>query len=205
MPTLRLPADPPLALWPSSGVVGILDLEYTAWDGSAQRGWSQPWEWREIVQVGVLLVDAGRSFSACDEMEIMVRPQRNSVLSEYFTSLTGITQKRLEEGALSFDEMLTRVSEFVARVELVMFNGCDGQVLRENCVLNMVTLPWLDKRMFDFRPLLARTLGRPQEELISSELPRLAGTRTSGRSHSALDDCKAIAAALAAWRSSGIL
>ena len=205
MPSLGLRADQPLTVWPKNGLVGILDLEFTAWEGSFQRGWSEPWEWREIVQVGLVLVDAGRAFSVCDEVEITVRPLRNPVLSGYFTSLTGITQAWLEEKARPFDEAMATLLNVGASAELIIFNGADGEILRENCVMREVAPPWPEEKMFNFRPLLARTLDRPQSELTSSDLPALAGIEVAGRAHSALHDCKAISAGFARWRTSGIL
>ena len=205
MPILGLPTDPPLTIWPKSGVIGILDLEFTAWKGSSQRNWSEPWEWREIVQIGLLLVDAGRGFSVCDEIEILVRPLRNPILSDYFTSLTGITQEQLEERALPFEDAIARLCEFCASGEFIIFNGSDGEIIRENCAMREMAPPCQEIRMFDFSPLLARTLGRPLNELISSVLPTLAGIEVVGRPHTALHDCRAISAALAKWRESGLL
>lgn len=205
MPTLGLRDDPPLTTWPSSGLVGILDLEFTAWEGSFQRSWSEPWEWREIVQIGFQLVDAGRAFAVCDEIEITVRPLRNPVLSDYFMSLTGITQAGLEETARPFDEAMATLLNVGAPAELIIFNGADGEILRENCAMREVAPPWPDERMFNFRPLLARTLGQPSSELASSGLPALAGIKVPGRAHSALHDCRAIAVAFSRWRTSGLL
>ena len=39
----------------------LFDLEFTAWEGSLERGWSEPWEAREIIQIGAVRVkdDAG--------------------------------------------------------------------------------------------------------------------------------------------------
>jgi inhibitor of KinA sporulation pathway (predicted exonuclease) len=205
MPTLGLRADQPLAAWPRQGLIGILDLEYTAWDGSAGRHWSESWEWREIVQIGLVLVDAGSMFAVRDGFEILAKPQRNPVLSDYFVALTGITQRRLDEEAVAFPEALSALAKFGAAAELFLFNGYDGEILRENCSFHALAAPWPEDRMFDFRPLLSRSLGRPSKELVSSDLPRLAGTSVAGRSHSALHDCRAIAAAFAAWRSAGLL
>lgn len=205
MPTLAVPGDPPLAAWPDKGPIGILDLEYTAWEGSAQRQWSEPWEWREIVQVGLLLVDAGRAFAATDEVEVLVRPTRNPVLSDYFVSLTGITQEHLVAKARPFADALDELSSFFSAAELVVFNGHDGAIFRENCELNAVTFRWSEDRWCDFRPLLARTLNVPPHELVSSDLPALAGISVHGRAHSALHDCKAIAAAFSTWRAGGRL
>ena len=205
MPVLDLPFDASLPKWPNNGLVAILDLEFTTWDGSLQRSWSEPWEWREIVQIGMVLVDAGNSFSICDEFEILVQPQRNPILSEYFIALTGITQKQIEEEAVPFDKALAALVPFGDAADLIMFNGYDGQILQENCSFHAAALSWSVGRMFNFRPLLSRTLGRTINELVSSDLPSLAGVTLSGRCHSALHDCRAIAASFAAWREAGIL
>lgn len=205
MPILRLRTDPTLTMWPQSGLVGILDLEFTAWEGSCQRDWSEPWEWREIVQIGLLLADASKGFSVCDEIEITVQPLRNPVLSDYFMALTGITQAGLEETARPFDDAMTALADVGAPAETIIFNGADGEILRENCAMREITPPWPQERTFNFRPLLARTLGRPSSDLASSELPALAGITVPGRAHSALHDCRAIAAAFARWRKSGVL
>jgi inhibitor of KinA sporulation pathway (predicted exonuclease) len=205
MPTLALPGDPPLSTWPDKGLIGILDLEYTAWEGSAQRQWSEPWEWREIVQVGLLLVDAGRAFAATDGIEVLVQPTRNPVLSKYFVTLTGITQSHLVAKARPFAEAMDDLSGLLSEAELVVFNGYDGAIFRENCELNGVAFRWGEDRWRDFRPLLARTLNVPPHKLTSSDLPGLAGISVHGRAHSALHDCKAIAAAFSTWRASGRL
>lgn len=205
MPILDLNTDPPLSSWPGSGLIGILDLEYTAWEGSAQRRWNQSWEWREIVQIGFLLVDSGKMFSVRDSIEIMVQPTRNPELSDYFVSLTGISRDQLTKESIPFPRALEMMSEIGNSPEMIIFNGNDGQVLRENCQLNSLCLPLPEERMFNFRPLLAQTLNLPQEKLVSSDLPNLAEISIDGHAHSALHDCKAIAAALAAWRKKGRL
>jgi hypothetical protein len=61
--------------------------------------------------------------------------------------------------------------------------------------------------MFNFRPLLAKTLDEPASRLTSSELPKLAGVTLQGQAHSALFDCRAIARAFCArerWRKEAI-
>jgi inhibitor of KinA sporulation pathway (predicted exonuclease) len=199
MPTLGLQADDLLTAWPVSGLVGILDLEYTSWEGTAGRMWSDPHEWREIVQLGAILVDAEKGFAERASFEAMVKPERNPVLSEYFTALTGITQTRLEAAAEPFEAMLRRLEAFLKPAVLVLFNGNDGEILRENCAMRGLVAPWIEGRGFNLRPLLARTSGRPPEELTSSGLPALAGVEFDGRAHSGLADCRAIAAALRVW------
>ena len=201
MPTLDLPPDPLLEVWPRSGRIAILDLEYTAWNGSAARQWAEPWEWREIVQIGCVIADASNGFAIADAFEVMVQPNRNPELSEYFIALTGISQSQLEEHGVALPEALFGLDEFTKNAECIVFNGIDGEVLRENCAFHGVTAPWPMERMLDFRPLLSRTLDLPAHQLVSSDLPALAGVAIAGRAHSALHDCHAIAAAFAVWRS----
>ena len=35
----------------------IFDTEFTAWEGSLARNWNGPGEYREIIQIGAILVD----------------------------------------------------------------------------------------------------------------------------------------------------
>ncbi|OEJ63840.1 exonuclease domain-containing protein [Magnetovibrio blakemorei] len=205
MPTLGLPLDSHLRSWPHNGIIGILDLEYTAWQGSAQHKWSRPMEWREIVQIGFLLVDAGAQFQECGAVEFLVNPQFNPILSDYFVELTGITQDSLKKEGLKLSDTLKTLSNIGKSATSIIFNGSDGEVLRENCQLFDCKMPWNKQILFNFRPLLADTLQHNAESLVSSDLPRLARTHVEGRAHSALHDCRAIAAALSAWRQEGKL
>ena len=203
MPVLGLIPDKPLESWPLTGRIGILDLEFTSWDGSWQRGWSEPWEWREIVQIGILIVDVGKAFSKIEGKEVMVIPQRNPVLSTYFQRLTGITQAELHSKGVDFESAVSEIQPYLKKLDVLIFNGQDGQILRENCSFNGVKFPWKSLKMFNFRPLLAKSLGLSQGDLISSTLPTLAGLTNFGKAHTALDDCNAIAIALAIWRKEG--
>ena len=67
-----------------------------------------------------------------------------------------------------------------------------------------VDFPFDQQRMENFRPLLERTLGGTPD-LTSATLPLLAGAEITGQAHSALHDCEAIRAALAAWRAQGMI
>lgn len=205
MPILDLPLDPALLAWPRQGCIGILDLEFTAWDGSWSRGWSEPWEWREIVQVGLLSVDASKGFIPLNGVEALIKPQRNPELSGYFQSLTGITQSRLIRDGGSLLDAINDMEPLISSCDMLIFNGYDGQIFRENCALLGCEFPWPHVPAYNFRPLLSTVLNRPPEELVSSVLPILAGVDNPGQAHTALDDCRAIAAALGKWRLSAVL
>lgn len=48
---------------PASGLMVIADLESTSWEGAQESGWSGPGQFREIVQIGAVRVDAGDGFA----------------------------------------------------------------------------------------------------------------------------------------------
>ena len=206
MPVLGLIPDQDLVTWPKSGMVGIIDLEFTAWEGSWKRSWSEPWEWREIVQIGFIAVDAALNFEQKFTKEILVNPRINTNLSDYFQDLTGITQANLNLNGVCLKDGLSLLNDSIAEVDQIIFNGQDGLIIRENCELQGIDYPWGNHNFFNFRPLLASTLNLPQSVLVSSDLTSIARINYyRGRAHTALDDCKAIACALGEWRKKDIL
>ncbi|MBS28057.1 MAG: hypothetical protein CL566_03910 [Alphaproteobacteria bacterium] len=48
---------------PASGAVVIVDFEYTSWDGARERGWPGPDEFKEVVPIGAVRVDAAHGFA----------------------------------------------------------------------------------------------------------------------------------------------
>ena len=74
----------------------VFDLEFTAWEGSVAHRWSRPGEFTELVQIGAVLVDA-QTFTVEREMDLLVKPRLNPVLSDYLVQLTGkvITNEEL--------------------------------------------------------------------------------------------------------------
>ncbi len=139
------------------GLTTIFDLEFTAWEGSAARGWSGPDEYREIVQIGAVRVDGGNALAEVDLFKAYVRPVKNPVLSDYFVSLTGITQADVDRHGVSFPEALAAFSEFVGDgAAAVVSNGADHAALDENCALHGIACPIDADRFVNIRPRLAR-------------------------------------------------
>ncbi|MDP6451614.1 MAG: exonuclease domain-containing protein, partial [Lentisphaeria bacterium] len=81
----------------------IFDTEYTSWEGSLQRGWSEPWEHRELVQIAaVRTVETAAGFEAVDTLDLVVQPQVNREVSDYFVALTGLDRERIAVEGVSF-------------------------------------------------------------------------------------------------------
>jgi inhibitor of KinA sporulation pathway (predicted exonuclease) len=90
----------------------VFDLEFTAWQGSVAHRWSRPGEFTELAQIGAVKVDV-RSLNVIDEMNVLVRPRINPVLSDYFVELTGITNDAMTAHGVDFVEAYDRFVQFV--------------------------------------------------------------------------------------------
>ncbi|AWK90237.1 3'-5' exonuclease [Azospirillum thermophilum] len=205
MPTLDLPPDPVADALPATGPLVIVDLEWTAWEGSHARGWSEPWEWREVINIGAVRVDAGAGFRETDAFDTLVLPVRNPVLSPYITRLTGITNDRLAAEAIPFSKAMHRFAAFCADGAPVVMNGYDGLILRENCALAGIPEPPVLRRTVNLRPLLARVLGCEASLVVSALLPDLLGIAGPPHRHAGIWDARAIAAALTELRHRGLV
>jgi inhibitor of KinA sporulation pathway (predicted exonuclease) len=187
-----LPASRPLQ--PGSRALTIFDLEFTAWECSMASHWLRPGEFKEVIQIGAVRVDAA-SFQVLDAFDVLVRPRINSVLSPYIENLTGISNHALAERGLDFAEAYARFLNFTGNSPICAF-GHDEWVLEENIRLyglkEMGTLPqfhdlrlWFAERQVDPRGLYSCDIG-----------PSL-GAPFTGHAHNALDDARSLAAAMA--------
>ena len=188
--------------WPVQGPIIIVDLEYTAWPGSLERSWSRADEHREVVQIGAVRLDAGDGFTELAALNILVRPQRNPVLSDYFVALTGITNQRLAAEGTELATALDALAEFADGAPLHS-NGPDGLVIIENCALIGIDNPLPQENWRDIAPALERLLDRAR--VGSAEIPALLGLPAPGPAHDALADARAIAAGLRHWRQRTLL
>lgn len=184
--------DQGLTTWPSAGTVVLFDLEYTSWPGSLAREWSQPWEQREIVQIGAVVADIHeKGMKPLREFEQLVTPKTNPHLSDHFVELTGISDELIAQHGHPFIEVWKEFAGFCEGISQLWCVGRDGEVLRENFLLNGIEAR-MSAPCFDIRPALARVLGVGENEVVSSRLPQLAGLETEGRAHQALDDARAV-------------
>ena len=86
----------------------LLDTEYTSWDGSYERGWSGPNEYKEIIQIGAIVVD-GKSLTEEGAFSVFIKPVKNPNLSDFIIELTGITQEKIDAEGISLPEALRRL------------------------------------------------------------------------------------------------
>lgn len=174
----------------------VFDLEFTAWEGSQARRWTGPGEYMEIVQFGATRLDAAYDLAEGRAWRQLVRPTRNPVLSDYFIDLTGIAQDHLDAEGVSFAEALDCFAAFVDGAGLVLCNGHDAAIVRENCRLNDLETPSFLAGCRNVGPALAREAGGSGGHVASSALPDAFPGVPRLHAHDALDDARMVAAAV---------
>ena len=179
----------------------ILDLEYTSWQGAAERCWGGSEEYREIVEIGILKCTfSGKKIVVSDHFSKLVVPKINPVLSSYFCELTGIKQNNIEDEGRAFDEVEPEVANFLSTVEAqILVNGNDLHVLKDNYFLNNIEFPEYFSRVFDFSRFLQKITGFKREVLYSANLRNLFPLKDRAdltsvpiEEHRALADCYSI-------------
>jgi hypothetical protein len=75
------------------------------------------------------------------------KDQEIAVLREDVLPALGITQARIDAHGRSFAEALDGLVAFLRHQPLIVFNGYDGEILRENCPLADLPEPFASPRM----------------------------------------------------------
>jgi len=175
--------------------VVFFDLEFTAWEGSMAQGWLAPGQFREVVQIGAVKMDAA-TLETRGEFERLVRPRINRELSIYLENLTGITNAMIAERGIDFETAYREFVSFADGAAIASF-GRDDHVLERNLALygihdapglppHMNVVPWLAKQGIDMKGLHA------------CDVARMCGAAFEGRAHDALDDARSVAAGMCA-------
>jgi len=180
--------------------ITIFDLEYTAWECSMARHWLTPGEFREVVQIGAVKLDAD-SFSPLAEFDILVRPRINSRLSPYFEKLTGITHESVARRGVDFAVAYARFLDFAGDGPIAAF-GHDERVLEDNIRLYGMTGARALPVYYDLRGWFA-VQGLDPRGMLSCDLGPALGLPFTGRAHNALNDARSIAGAMEVMASRG--
>lgn len=180
----------------------IVDTEFTAWEGSAQRGWSGDNEHRELIQIGaVKLTMTPSSASVSERFNVLVKPAINPRLSDYIIELTGITQPMVDEHGVDAASAITSLYHFCEDGQLPIWCwGTDGVVLQENAILGDFPMPEFSEGIHNLQAVLQHHQV-PGSEKASGELASLLQLQMRGHAHNALYDTESIAAALSHWLS----
>ena len=169
--------------------IAIIDMEWTAWKGSASRNWSLSYENKEIVQVGFVVTK--NLNKALMEKKLFFKIKKNNLLN-YFQILTKIGMSKYHSYAKPFVENLFYMNNVFKDVEKIFCIGYDGLILRENINFNKIKIPTFINKIINIRPFLGKYFKIDDRKIISSQLPSMVGLRNLNTHHDALGDSKAI-------------
>lgn len=172
----------------------FLDTEFTAWAGSMERRWSGPGEHKEIVQIGAVAVDA-LSLKELRSFEVLIRPIKNPLLSDYLVDLTRITNERLAREGVDFATGATRFLEFAADGQLYSY-GRDDRIIASNAELLGRPGLWPSGRIAINLKDWLLSVGVPLAGIHSGELASHVGSASQGIAHDALIDARSLAEAV---------
>ena len=118
----------------------LLDLEYTAWEGSILRKWSGKNEYREIIDIGALfIVYSNNEYKIKNIFNQLVVPKINKDLSEYIISLTGITNEEIQRKGITFKDAFNKLVLFLEERNMnILQYGTDSYVIEENLNINSI-------------------------------------------------------------------
>ncbi len=173
----------------------VFDLEFTAWQGSVAHRWSRPGEFTELVQIGAVKVDV-QSLKFIDEMNVLVRPRINPVLSDYLVELTGITNDALAAGGFDFVDAYDRFLRFVDGGVSAAF-GRDDLIFDANIRLYGLKDVPPSPRYINIIPWLFENGIDPRGKNACDVAP-LAGVAFEGHRHDALDDAHGVLSGITA-------
>lgn len=179
----------------------VFDLEFTAWEGSLARRWLGPGEFKEVVQIGAVRLDAV-TLEETESLNLLVRPRINRTISHYLENLTGITNEALAARGIDFADAYRRFLEFAEGGVIAAF-GRDDLVLAKNLHLYGLSEdapplpPYLNIAVW------LRENGIEPDGRHACHVGPLAGVAFSGREHDALDDARSVAAGIRALAGRG--
>lgn len=167
----------------------VMDTEFTTWPGAMDRDWSNPDEWRELVQIAAVKIDPAQGFKEVDTFDVLVKPQWNPQLSDYFCDLTAISQEDVDTKGLLFNQAAEKFAQFVKGSDVWSYGG-DEKIFWENCLFyNTRFTP--DCAFFDVR-MVVKLMGDRPQDYSSGTLYKAAGIQMEGHVHNALHDCRSI-------------
>ena len=175
----------------------VFDLEFTSWPGSNERNWSLPNEDREIIQIGAVKIETTGDMREVDSFQILVRPLKNPILSDYIVNLTEITQEKVEKKGILFPLALSRFINFIGEHPIdILSNGGDEEVIEENCQIHNIPFLSIFKKSTDLKIYFSEVLGISRKNCTSGMLPELFGLNNHEKQHDALGDARSILQAL---------
>ncbi|MGB1286293.1 MAG: exonuclease domain-containing protein [Aggregatilineales bacterium] len=121
----------------------VVDIEATCWEGyDAPEG-----QENEVIEIGLCLLDA-TDFSLSDKRSLLVKPTE-SVVSDFCTELTSLTQEQVDTQGIAFDEACSILEkEYDSRNRLwASWGNWDRMIMKKQCKRRKVRYPFSKKHV----------------------------------------------------------
>lgn len=149
---------------------------------------------QEIIEFPILLLDSqGREL---ERQTFYIRPVMYPEISQFCTSLTGITQELVDACGISLEDaleqhvtMLRRYTHNSEEICFCTYGAWDLQImLQTECQRRGIVLPAMFLRFINIKQDLARTFNWPRDKSLMVAMEKL-GLKSVGRRHCGMDDC----------------
>jgi inhibitor of KinA sporulation pathway (predicted exonuclease) len=170
---------------PATRLINIVDVEATCWAGAVPEG-----QTNEIIEIGLCVVDLVDRARVARE-RILVRPV-NSRVSEFCTTLTGLTQAEVDGGVTFAEACAVLVDRHgAASRQWASWGDYDRKQFERQCGALKVGYPFAPGH-FNAKALFATANGR--RPMGMARALTYAGLPLEGRHHCGADDAWNIAA-----------
>ena len=181
----------------------VFDTEYTTWEGAMERDWSGDYEYREIVQIAAQKIDLQHEV-VIDSYEKKVLPRINPILSEYFQSLTGISQEEVDKYGVDFLEMYKSFVDWAGDCTKYAYNKnekkqADFVVIKENIDLYELEFE-IDENEYGNLASVYQGIGVDTHNYNSGSLYKAFGLTLEGQEHNAMHDVNSLVQSLFATK-----
>ena len=147
---------------------------------------------RQIVQIAAVIVESDTGLEI-DSFDQLVFPTYEKNVPEFFVELTGITQKTIDNSAVTFKQALLDFVHFTNGLPIWTFDK-DEEVLRQNC--SYIDMKWVFTEPFIRVKALLPSWNIDANEYSSGTLFKAAGIKMDGHVHNALHDVRSMSQAI---------
>lgn len=172
----------------------IYDTEFTSWEGSLENKWSREGEAKEIVQFSATKLKIDHDITSFMEFDYFVKPQKNKVLSEYFSNLTGISQKQVDADGITNKKLFESLKDYSDAGNIPMFSwGNDIESIEHTAKECNELTDWV--RSYDLRELF-KVANYDVNHLTSGNLYKHFNLDMNIQEHNAMEDVKSLIASV---------
>ena len=152
----------------------VFDLETTCWEGKGNH-----YKYREVIALGACILDV-KSLEIIGDCNLVCKPTKTEI-SEYCTSITGITQELADEG-IDFEEMCKQVIQKYDSKNLPCAAwGNDGEKMYSECRQKECKHPFSNQYL-NISLLYSVMMGKPHNNGLERSLAEL-GMKFIGEKH----------------------